>query len=143
MRVTFKLPPATRSQKINPDSDTDEYYEEPNSPRKPSHLKPSRNVNISPAQLEKKNVRDYIDDLNEPPAAEQKKKIARDYLNDWCTPEAVEMVAKLTLGLEEDERGIYMSVGRGRGPRQLRNYPTRPQYKLQKRSLIVTSYRRS
>ena len=69
---------------------------------------------------------DYLDDLNEPPTAELKNKSAQDYLNDWCTPEADEMVATLTLGLGKDERDVYMSGGRRRGPHQLRNYSNRP-----------------
>ena len=137
-RVTFKLPPANRSQRVNPDSDMDEYYEEPDSPRKTSPLKTSQKVNVPPAEPERKNTSDHLNDLNEPPEADMKKKSARDYLNNWCTPEANEMVAKLTPGLEEDERDVYMSVGRGRGPHQLRNYSTRTPVQVTNEILIVT-----
>ena len=64
-----------------------------------------------------------------------KKKSAGDYLNEWCTLEADKMIAKLTLGREEDERDVYMSVGRGRGPHQLRNYSTRPPVQITKEIL--------
>ena len=62
--------------------------------------------------------------MKEPPT-EPEKKTAREYRDAWCTPEAEEYFAKLTLSLEEEENDIYTSVGRGRGPHQLRNYSSR------------------
>ena len=113
-RVTFKLPPANKGQRANPDSELDEYYAEPDSPRRTSPLKPSQKTNVPPAVPERKNLGDCLNYLSEPPSPETKS--ARDYLNELSTREADEMVTRLALGLEEGERDVYMSVGRGRGP---------------------------
>ena len=75
-----------------------------------------------------------LNDLNEPSAtAQEKKKSAKDYVHDLCTPDADEYFASLTLELEEEEKDIYKSVGRGRGPHQIRNYSSRPPVQTKKR----------
>ena len=121
-RVTFKLPLANKSQRVNLDSDSDEYYEETDSPPKVSPLKSSREANAPLAEPERKNVGERLNDLNEPPAAQERKKSAKDYMNDLCTPDADEYFARLTLELKKEEKDIYKSVGRGGGPHQIRNY---------------------
>ena len=102
--------------------DTEEdYYEEPDSPRSPSPVMPSQKTNA----LEVCS----LNDLNELPT---KLDTAKDYMNAWCTPEADESFAKLTLEHEKEERDVYMSVGRGRGPHQIRNYLSRPPVQIKK-----------
>ena len=69
-----------------------------------------------------KSTGSQLNDLNEPTATtSEKKKTAPDYLEEFCLEEADEFVARLTLNLEEDEKEVHMSVGRGRGPHQKRN----------------------
>ena len=53
-------------------------------------------------------------------------------MDAWCTPEAEDYFAKLTVSLEEEEKDIYMSVGRGRGPHQLRNCSRCPSVQVTK-----------
>ena len=43
-KVTLNLPPTTK--RLESDSDTDDYYEEPDTPRKQPPLKPSQSVKI-------------------------------------------------------------------------------------------------
>ena len=101
------------------ESDTDDYYEEPDSPRKRSPLRSSQKANAATTK--------GLNDLNEPSAtAQEKKKSAKDYMDNLCTPDADEYFARLTLELEEEEKDTYMSVGRGRSSHQIRKYSSRP-----------------
>ena len=123
------LPSTTKSQRPNPDSDSDEYYEEPDSPRKTSPLKPSREANVPPAVPERKDSSNNFNDLNELPTRIE---TAEQYRKAWHTPEAEDCFKKLTLELEREEKEVYMSVGRGRGPHQIRNYISRPSVEIKK-----------
>ena len=111
-RVKFNLPdsPTTKGS----DSEED-YNEEPDSPLSQSPAWPSR-VSNAPATSS-------LNDLNELPTQLE---TAKDYRRAWCTPEAEQYFAKLTLSLRVEEKETYMSVGRGRGHHQLRNYSCCP-----------------
>ena len=123
------MPPTNKIQRTNPESDSDEFYVEPDSPRKVSPLKTSREVNVLPAVPERKDLRNNLNDLNELPTRIE---TAEQYRNAWHTPEAEDYFKKLTLELEREEKEIYMSVGRGRGPHQVRNYISRPPVQIKK-----------
>ena len=70
-----------------------DYYEEPDSPLRPSPVWPSRDSDAP--------VTNSLNDLNE---LRTRLEIAEDYKNAWCTPEAKEYSAKLTLELEREEK---------------------------------------
>ena len=53
-------------------------------------------------------------------------------MNDLCSPEADDYFAKLSLELENEEKEVYMTVGRGRGPHQIRNYLSLPTVQIKK-----------
>ena len=117
-RVKFNLPdlPTTKGSVSEED-----HYEEPDSPQSQSPAWPSRDSNTP--------VTSSLNDLNELPT---RLETAEDYRRAWCTPEAGDYFAKLTLSLEVEEKEIYMSVGRGRGPHQLRNYSSCPPVQVTK-----------
>ena len=103
-----KLPSTTKSQRSNPDSDSDEYYEEPDTPRKTSPLKPSREANVPPAVPERKNSSNNFNDLNELPTRIE---TTEQYRKAWHTPEAEDCFEKLTLELERDEKKFTCQLG--------------------------------
>ena len=104
-------------------SDSEEdYYEEPDSPLSPSHVWPSCD---SDATITNSSLKV----LNELPTRLES---AEDYKNAWCTPEAERYFAKLTLELAREERDVYISVGRGCGSHQIRNYLSRPPVQIKK-----------
>ena len=102
-RVIFKLPLTNKSQRANPDSDSDEYYEEPDSPRKVSPHKPSREANVPPAEPERKDSSNNLNDLNELPT---RLETAEHCRKAWHTPEAENYFKKLTLELEREEKEV-------------------------------------
>ena len=123
-KVTFNLPPASN------DSESD-FYEEPDSPRRPEPFKPSRRVNIP--LPEKVTAKGQLNDVNEPPTYSQGKgNTARDYMIDLCSAETDEYFAKLSLEFENEEKEIYMSVGSERGPHQVKNYLSRSPVQIKK-----------
>ena len=108
-----------------------DFNEEPDSPRRPEPLKTSRRVNLP--QPEKVTAKGQLNDLNEPPTYSQgRRKTARDYIKDLCNAETDEYFAKLSLELENEEKEMYMSVDRGRGPHQIRKYISRPPVQIKK-----------
>ena len=117
-RVTFNFPNLPTAKKSDSEQD---YYEEPDSPPSLSPVWPSRDSDTP--------VTNSLNGLNELPT---RLETAEDYKNAWCTPEAEEYFAKLTLELEIEERDVYMYVGRGRGPDQIRNYLSRPPKHIEK-----------
>ena len=62
-KVTFKLPAAVCKQKNKLDSDSDDFYEEPDSSLEEMHLKASRKSNVQPGQ---ETQGSSLNDLNEP-----------------------------------------------------------------------------
>ena len=93
------------------ESDSDDFYEELDSPEKAAPLKTSQRANVYPTQGGK-NASNSINDLNEPG-----KKTSQEYHEELCYPEAQEYFEKMVCELEQKERKIaYMTAGRGRGP---------------------------
>ena len=101
----------------------------PDSSRKASPLKPSGEANVPPAVPERKDSSNYLNDLNELPTRIETSKL---YRKAWHTPEAEDYFENFTLKLEREEKEVYMSVGRGKGPHQIRNYMSRPAVKIKK-----------
>ena len=87
-KVTFNLPPAAK--RLESDSDTDDYKEEPDTTGKESLLKPSQSMNAH----QQKTAAVFLKDLNEPSEAE----------------------LEALYRLDRDERDLHAPVGRGRGP---------------------------
>ena len=126
-RVTFNLPPAVCKQKNTLESNSDDFYEELDSPEKASPLKTSQRANVYPTQGEKKTS-NSLNDLNEP-----KKKTPQEYHEKLCSPEAQEYFEKMVHELEQEEKTIaYMTAERGRGPHQIRDYISRPPVVIKK-----------
>ena len=88
-------------------ADTDDYYEKPDTPRKQTPLRPSQAAKISPKQ---KTTAEYLNNLNEPPLPD------------------LEALCRVDL----DEKNLYVSAGRGRGPHKMRNYAIQPPVKVVK-----------
>ena len=63
-KVTFNLPPAVCKQKNNLESDSDDFYEEPDSPEKAAPLKTSQRANVFPTQG-RKYASNSLNDLKE------------------------------------------------------------------------------
>ena len=117
-KVTFNLPPAHRSMNSEPDSD--DYYEEPDTPQKPKPLKPSRKQNVPPTK--EKTAGSQLNDLNEIPTRIE---TVEDYRKAWHTPQAEEYFQKLNLELEKEEkRSVHVCRTRERSASNKKLYFT-------------------
>ena len=90
-KVMFKLPPAVCKQKNNLDSDSDNFYEEPDSSVEEMPLKASRKSNVQPEQETQESSLNDLNEPTKPPEISQEEK---------------EHLEAMIRELEEEERKI-------------------------------------
>ena len=117
------------------ESDSDDFYEELDSPENVAPVKTSQRANVYPTP-EGRNASNSLNDLSDP-----RIKKPQEYHEDLCSHEAQEHFEKMVRELEQEERKItYMTAERGRGPAKYETISAGPCSDKKKKFLTAMVY---